>query len=537
MRSRRRSAAATATATATAQSLRSSVSVQPSSPTAAAPLPSGAAPLSSAAVPIPSSELAAPPSAPGGVDAQTVSAPLSTAAREAAWPAAGAATALLSPLASALTSSRSAGQPVPQAQPVAEAAPASPGLVRRSAPVAGVLAALAALVAVGLAGAARSTSGLAACFDLARLPFPRFRILPCPGDGTPGASELASLPGAAPPAGGAASARGRAVHRAGRTPARLAPPASQRRARRRGGKRSAVEVPERPAARPARGRKPAARRRAVEDRAPAEPVTTASNSRIRRSAMNSRRAIAIVVVVLASVAAAWFASAGAARMKPADRVLQVGDTVRVAGTATRCAVARRSGAVMIECLPTSPDGRLVRNRCERRARARRPVPVTARRTDRVPRAPASGGSSPADERGTDHRDLPDRLVEGLRQGPVSSPCSSRRRANRCWSPSRRPCGGVGAGRRIAPTRRATLSTRSPTSSSPQAGRSMSRRRRSGTSASSRGPRPPSRLRPTSRTRCPTFAPSLPRSDASRRPCYGSARSSCWPSTRSSASSG
>jgi len=69
--------------------------------------------------------------------------------------------------------------------------------------------------------------------------------------------------------------------------------------------------------------------------------------------MNSRRAVA-VVIVLASVAAAWFASAGAARMKPADRVLQVGDTVRVAGTATRCAVARRSGAVMIECLPTSP---------------------------------------------------------------------------------------------------------------------------------------------------------------------------------------
>ena len=69
--------------------------------------------------------------------------------------------------------------------------------------------------------------------------------------------------------------------------------------------------------------------------------------------MNRRRVIA-AAVVLAGVAAAWFASAGAARMKPADRVLHVGDTVRVAGTATRCAVARRSGAVMIECLPTSP---------------------------------------------------------------------------------------------------------------------------------------------------------------------------------------
>ena len=71
---------------------------------------------------------------------------------------------------------------------MAEAAPASPGFVRRSAPVAGVLAALTALAAVGLAGAARSTNGLAACLDLARLPFPRFRILPCPGEGTPRAS-------------------------------------------------------------------------------------------------------------------------------------------------------------------------------------------------------------------------------------------------------------------------------------------------------------------------------------------------------------
>lgn len=69
--------------------------------------------------------------------------------------------------------------------------------------------------------------------------------------------------------------------------------------------------------------------------------------------MNGRRAI-VIVVVLASVGAAWLASAGSARMKPADRVLQVGDTVRVAGTATRCAVARRAGEVMIECLPATP---------------------------------------------------------------------------------------------------------------------------------------------------------------------------------------
>ena len=104
------------------------------------------------------------------------------------------------------------------AQPVAEAAPASPGFVRRSAPVAGVLAALTALAAVGLAGAARSTSGLAACLDLARLPFPRFRILPCPGDASPGASELGSVAGAAPPGAGGAVGSGRGRRAVGRLP-------------------------------------------------------------------------------------------------------------------------------------------------------------------------------------------------------------------------------------------------------------------------------------------------------------------------------
>jgi hypothetical protein len=69
--------------------------------------------------------------------------------------------------------------------------------------------------------------------------------------------------------------------------------------------------------------------------------------------MSSRRAV-VILVVLAAVAAAWVASAGSARMKPTDRVLHVGDTVRVAGTATRCAVARRAGDVMIECLPVTP---------------------------------------------------------------------------------------------------------------------------------------------------------------------------------------
>ena len=83
-----------------------------------------------------------------------------------------------------------------------------------------MLAALTALAALGLTGAARSTNGLAACLDLARLPFPRFRILPCPGDGAPGASALGSMPpGAAPPSVGGAAAVGRTEHRlAGRLP-------------------------------------------------------------------------------------------------------------------------------------------------------------------------------------------------------------------------------------------------------------------------------------------------------------------------------
>ncbi len=78
--------------------------------------------------------------------------------------------------------------PTPVATPIAAGAaegPPSASLARRSAPVAGAVAALAALAALGLAGAARSTGGIAACAELARLPFPRFRILPCFDRGDP----------------------------------------------------------------------------------------------------------------------------------------------------------------------------------------------------------------------------------------------------------------------------------------------------------------------------------------------------------------
>ena len=207
----------TATATAAAQSLRPSVPVQPSAAVGPAPLPSVAGPVSS-------SRLAVPPLS-SALDAASVSPSLSRAAGDvgplttARAPALRAATALLSPLASALATTRLTGQPAVQARPVTEAASTSPGFIRRSAPVAGVLAALTALAAVGLAGAARSTNGLAACLDLARLQFPRFRILPCPGDAAPRASELGSVAGAAPPGAGGVAASGHGHRVARRLPA------------------------------------------------------------------------------------------------------------------------------------------------------------------------------------------------------------------------------------------------------------------------------------------------------------------------------
>jgi hypothetical protein len=51
------------------------------------------------------------------------------------------------------------------------------------AAVVGGFAALAALLALGLAGAARSSGGVAAVAGGMRFPFPRFRVVPCPGLG------------------------------------------------------------------------------------------------------------------------------------------------------------------------------------------------------------------------------------------------------------------------------------------------------------------------------------------------------------------
>jgi hypothetical protein len=111
--------------------------------------------------------------------------------------AARAAAPLFSPLVSALAASlqTTRGSQPAKASPAASAQASTPSLARRSAPVVGVLAALAALAAVGVAGAARSTSGFAACLDLARLPFPRFRILPCNTADTPTTGALTSVAG------------------------------------------------------------------------------------------------------------------------------------------------------------------------------------------------------------------------------------------------------------------------------------------------------------------------------------------------------
>jgi hypothetical protein len=71
--------------------------------------------------------------------------------------------------------------------------------------------------------------------------------------------------------------------------------------------------------------------------------------------MKVRRPVAVAALAaLAAIAAAWLAGPGVARSRASEPVLHVGDTVRIAGTSTRCAVARRSGAVTVECLPVDP---------------------------------------------------------------------------------------------------------------------------------------------------------------------------------------
>jgi len=85
----------------------------------------------------------------------------------------------------------------PELRPVA-ARPASSGPVwsvvtKNPGAAAGGIAALLVLAGLGIAGAARSPAFAAACAELSRFPFPRFRVLPCPDRGAPaGASGIAA---------------------------------------------------------------------------------------------------------------------------------------------------------------------------------------------------------------------------------------------------------------------------------------------------------------------------------------------------------
>jgi hypothetical protein len=68
--------------------------------------------------------------------------------------------------------------------------------------------------------------------------------------------------------------------------------------------------------------------------------------------MNGRLAVFAVAVSL-GLAFAWFETSGAAGARKSPLVLRVGDTVRIEGTKVGCAVAKRQGATIVECLPVN----------------------------------------------------------------------------------------------------------------------------------------------------------------------------------------
>jgi len=89
---------------------------------------------------------------------------------------------------------------VPEVRPVtarsAESGAVWSTVTRNPGAAAGGLAALLVLAGLGVAGAARSGAFGAACAELSRFPFPRFRVLPCPDvgvrSGTSGAVSAGS---------------------------------------------------------------------------------------------------------------------------------------------------------------------------------------------------------------------------------------------------------------------------------------------------------------------------------------------------------
>lgn len=106
---------------------------------------------------------------------------------------AGNASTLPSPLGSLLvalpavtqqTAAEAAAVPRLEAVPTSTGSGATWSSVAKSRGViAGGIAALLALAGLGIAGAARSSAFAGVCTELARFPFPRFRVLPCPGFG------------------------------------------------------------------------------------------------------------------------------------------------------------------------------------------------------------------------------------------------------------------------------------------------------------------------------------------------------------------
>jgi len=63
------------------------------------------------------------------------------------------------------------------------------------------------------------------------------------------------------------------------------------------------------------------------------------------------RLVVVLCGAVAALAAAWLGTSRASGAANTSVVLRVGDTVRIAKTDVGCAVAKRNGQTMIECLP------------------------------------------------------------------------------------------------------------------------------------------------------------------------------------------
>ena len=64
------------------------------------------------------------------------------------------------------------------------------------------------------------------------------------------------------------------------------------------------------------------------------------------------RLVVVCVLVVVCSAVAWLHTSAAAGSGKSPAVLRVGDTVRIAGTKLGCAVAKRQGVTVVECVPS-----------------------------------------------------------------------------------------------------------------------------------------------------------------------------------------